>query len=169
VHHDSQPAPANLHDGGAGVLVAVVSLLGHRSGTEEILKQLSAVIEALEPMDSAKAEQAEAQFEQQADRYDKEKDELQPEAKKLEQEVQAEQRRGDRFDSGEALLEIALVIASITLLTKRRLFWQQGLILGALGVLNAISAWIYENSDHGGRASPPVQSRSDDASPLRFS
>ena len=54
------------------MLVAVVSLLGHRSGTEEILKQLSAVIEALEPMDSAKAEQAEAQFEQQADRYDKE-------------------------------------------------------------------------------------------------
>ena len=120
-------------------------------------------------MDSAKAEQAEAQFEQQADRYDKEKDELQPEAKKLEQEVQAEQRRGDRFDSGEALLEIALVIASITLLTKRRLFRQQGSILGALGVLNAISAWIYENSDHGGRASPPVQLRSDDASPLRFS
>ena len=107
--------------------------------------------------------------EQQADRYDKEKDELQPEAKKLEQEVQAEQRRGDRFDSGEALLEIALVIASITLLTKRRLFRQQGSILGALGVLNAISAWIYVNSDHGGRASPPVQLRSDDASPLRFS
>ena len=94
------------------MLVAVVSLLGHRSGTEEILKQLSAVIEALEPKDSTKAEQAKAQFEPQADRYDKEKDELQQEAQKLEQEVQAEQRRGDRFDLGEALLEIALVITS---------------------------------------------------------
>jgi hypothetical protein len=31
----------------------------------------------------------------------KNKDELQPEAKKLEQEVQAEQRRGDRFDSAK--------------------------------------------------------------------
>ena len=134
------------------VLVAVVSLLGHRSSTEEVLlqskatdtwaefqaksirqngaRQLSAVIDALEVKDSAKAEQAKAQFEQQSERYDKEKDELEKEARKLEQEVQAEQRRADRFDLGEALLEIALVITSITLLTKRRIFWQLGLFLG---------------------------------------
>lgn len=146
------------------VLVAVVSLLGHRSSTEEVLsqskaadtwaefqaksirqneaKQLSAVVDALELKDSAKAEQVKTQFEQQSERYDKEKDELEKEARKLEQEVRAEQRRGDRFDLGEALLEIALVITSITLLTRRRIFWQLGLLLGVLGIVSAISAWL---------------------------
>ena len=146
------------------VLVAVVSLLGHRSSTEEVLfeskaadtwaefqaksirengaKQLSAVIDALELKDSAKAEQVKAQFEQQSERYDKEKDELQKEARKLEQEVQAEQRRTDRYDLGEALLEIALVVTSITLLTKRRIFWQLGMFLGVLGIVSALSAWL---------------------------
>jgi hypothetical protein len=146
------------------VLVAIVSLLGHRSSTEEILlqskaadtwaefqaksirqnsaKQLSAVIDALELNKSDKAEQAKTQFDQQSDRYDKEKEGLQEEAKKLEEEVQTERKRGDRYDLGEALLEIALVITSITLLTKRRIFWQFGLILGALGIVSALSAWL---------------------------
>lgn len=146
------------------VLVAIVSLLGHRSSTEEILlqskaadawaefqaksirqssaKQLSAVIDALELNKSDKAEQAKAQFDQQSERYDKEKDALQEQAKKFEEEVHLEQKRGDRFDLGEALLEIALVITSITLLTKRRTFWYFGLILGVLGILSALSAWL---------------------------
>jgi hypothetical protein len=146
------------------VLVAIVSLLGHRSNTEEILlqskaadtwaefqaksirqngyKQLSSLIDALELKDSDKAEKTKADFEQQSERYDKEKDALQEQAKKLEEEVRAQQHRGDRFDLGEALLEIALVITSITLLTKQRLFWHLGLILGALGVASAVSAWL---------------------------
>ena len=146
------------------VLVAVVTLLGHRASTEEILlqskaadtwaeyqaksirqsgyKQLSAVIDAFETKDTAKAEQTKAQFEKESERYDREKDKLQEDAHKLEEEVQVQQRKGDRFDLGEALLEIALVITSITLLTKRRAFWQFGLLLGALGIASAISAWL---------------------------
>jgi uncharacterized protein DUF4337 len=146
------------------VLVAVVSLLGHRSNTEEILlqsraadtwaefqaksirqsgyKQLASVIDAFELRGSQKAEQTKAQFEQESERYDKEKEVLQEQARKLEEEVQVEQRRGDRFDLGEALLEIALVITSITLLTKRRVFWQFGLFLGVVGIASAVSAWV---------------------------
>jgi len=163
-HHDRSLQVPTFTMAVLAVLVAIVSLLGHRSSTEEILlqskaadtwaefqaksirqnsaKQLSAVIDALELNKSDKAEQAKSQFDQQSERYDKEKDGLQEEAKKIEGEVQAEQKRGDRYDLGEALLEIALVITSITLLTKRRIFWQFGLILGALGIVSALSAWL---------------------------
>ncbi len=163
-HHDRSLQLPTFTMAVLAVLVAIVSLLGHRSNTEEILlqskaadtwaefqaksirqnsaKQLSEVIDALELNKSDKAEQAKAQFDQQSERYDREKEGLQEEAKKFEEEVQAEQKRGDRYDLGEALLEIALVITSITLLTKRRIFWRFGLLLGALGIASALSAWL---------------------------
>ena len=163
-HHDRSLQLPTFTMAVLAVLVAIVSLMGHRSSTEEILlqskaadtwaefqaksirqnsaKQLSAVIDALELNHSDKAEQAKTQFDQQSDRYDKEKEGLQEQAKKFEEEVQAEQKRSDRFDLGEALLEIALVITSITLLTRRRTFWYFGLVLGALGILSALSAWL---------------------------
>jgi len=163
-HHDRSLQLPTFTMAVFAVLVAIVSLFAHRSSTEEILlqskaadtwaefqaksirqsgyKQLAAVIDAFETKDSQKAEQTKAQFEKESERYDQEKEKLQEEARKLEQEVQLEQHRGDRFDFGEALLEIALVITSITLLTKRRIFWQFGLLLGVLGVLSAVSAWL---------------------------
>jgi hypothetical protein len=41
--------------------------------------------------------------------------------------------RAGRFDLAEVLLEIALVVTSITLLTRRRGFWIVGLVLAAIG------------------------------------
>jgi hypothetical protein len=55
------------------------------------------------------------------------------EAKNLEEERDLTVREADRFDGGEALLEIGLVICSITLLTKRKGFWFGGVLIGALG------------------------------------
>ena len=47
-----------------------------------------------------------------------------------------------RFDLGEALLEISVVLSSITLLTRRRSFFVGGLSLGVVGVAIAASAWL---------------------------
>jgi len=52
----------------------------------------------------------------------------------LEEERDLTVRQADRFDGGEALLEIGLVICSITLLTKRKPFWIGGALIGAFGV-----------------------------------
>ena len=52
-------------------------------------------------------------------------------------EVQA-----SRFDLGEALLQIAVVMCSITLFTRRRLYFYFGLALGVGGTLIAVSAWL---------------------------
>ena len=55
-------------------------------------------------------------------------DEIKNEARSLEKEMDVERRRADRFDLGESFLEIALVVTSITLLTRKRFFgeWDRG-------------------------------------------
>jgi len=63
-------------------------------------------------------------------------------AEKLETKVEQAEARADRFDLGEALLEIALVVSSITLLTRNRMYWLLGLVFGVLGILSAASVLL---------------------------
>ena len=60
----------------------------------------------------------------------KEQKDIEAEARKAEEEVKVQERRADRFDLGEVMLEAALVICSITLLTKKRMFWVLGTTIG---------------------------------------
>jgi hypothetical protein len=53
-----------------------------------------------------------------------------------------EQRMADRFDLGEVLLEAGLVICSITLLTRKRMFWYCGTVLGVLGVAAGVAGFL---------------------------
>ena len=48
----------------------------------------------------------------------------------------------DRFDLAEALLEIGLVITSVTLLTRSRIYWYLGLVFSVLGIVSAASAFL---------------------------
>ena len=75
-------------------------------------------------------------------RYTKEQEEIEAEAKKAEDEVAVQQRRADRFDLGEVMLEAGLVICSITLMTRKRLFWLAGLVLGLVGLATASAGFL---------------------------
>jgi hypothetical protein len=76
------------------------------------------------------------------ERYRAEQNEIQAEARKAESEVSVQRRRADRFDLGEVMLEAALVICSITLLTRKQLFWKLGLVMGAAGVLIGAAGFL---------------------------
>jgi glutamine synthetase type III len=146
------------------VCVAVVSLLGHRAHTEEVVLQakasdqwayyqaksirehedvlfteLAGVVTSNDATAAAKVCQ---KFEQEAERYKHDKDEIKGEADKLEGEVILEQRRADRYDLAEVFLEIGLVVTSITLLSGRRIFWHLGIVLGVVGVVVAVTGAI---------------------------
>ena len=146
------------------VLVATVSLLGHRTHTEEIILQnkvtdqwsyyqaknirlhtdelfadLAGVVTS---KDAEAATKLQEKVRTEADRYKDEKKELETKAHELEQEFAVTHRKADRFDLSEVFMEIALVITSITLLSGRRLFWHLGLLLAAAGVFLAASALI---------------------------
>jgi hypothetical protein len=60
----------------------------------------------------------------------------------LQTSVDQGEAKADRFDLGEVLLEIGLVIVSITLLTRSRVYWHIGLAVSVLGVLAAASAFF---------------------------
>jgi hypothetical protein len=53
--------------------------------------------------------------------------------------VEQAEARADRFDLAEALLEIGLVITSVTLLTRKRLYWYFGMVFSLAGILSAFS------------------------------
>jgi hypothetical protein len=157
-------APVTLTMAVLAVLVASVSLLGHRAHTEEIILQnkvtdqwsyyqaknirlhtdelfadLAAVVTSKDPAESEKLQD---KVRAEVDRYKDEKKELETKAHELEQEFVLTHRKADRFDMGEVFLEIALVITSITLLSGRRIFWHLGLLLAVAGVLLAGSGWL---------------------------
>jgi hypothetical protein len=143
------------------VLVAVVTLLAHRAHTEEVVAQIKATdtwaeyqavntrrhsyevfgefVDITPPKDPEMAQKARDRFRQQAQQYDKRRQDLRVQAEQLESEVGQQERRANRFDFGEALLEVALVITSITLLTRRRWFWYFGGFIGIGGVVVALT------------------------------
>jgi len=157
-------APITLTMAVLAVLVAAVSLLGHRTHTEEIILQnkvtdqwayyqaknirrhtdelfadLTTVVASKDAEAVAKLHE---KYRAEADRYRDEQKELDTKARELEKEAEVARRKGDRFDLGEVFLEIALVITSITLLSGRRLFWHLGLLMATAGILLAASAWL---------------------------
>jgi hypothetical protein len=60
----------------------------------------------------------------------------------LQAEVEKGEARTDRFDLGEVLLEISLVITSVTLLTKSRIYWYIGIVFAALGIAAGASGFL---------------------------
>ena len=146
------------------VLVAAVTLLGHRAHTEELLLQSQAtdqwayyqaknirfhevqsiadLLGALAPQNKEKAEMLREKYAKEVGQYDGDKEDISQKARELEKERDLVGRRADRFDGGEALLEIGLVICSITLLTKRRAFWFGGMLIGLAGVGLAITGLL---------------------------
>lgn len=144
------------------VMVAMVTVLGHREHTEAVLAQarasdqwneyqarrirqsqvtLSMDALALGPTaGSAGVQQKLNEYGKRQSKVQKQLDEDSHEARGLEAEVAVAERRAGRFDLGEALLQIGVVLASITLLTRRWRYVIVALTLGLGGVIAAASA-----------------------------
>jgi hypothetical protein len=157
-------APVTLTMAVLAVLVATVSLLGHRANTEEIIFQnkvtdqwayyqaknirrhtdelfadLTGVVATKDAEATTKLQE---KYRGEADRYKEDQKELDAKARELEKEAELAHRKVDRFDLGEVFLEIALVVTSITLLSGRRIFWHLGLFMAAAGILLAASGLL---------------------------
>jgi len=161
---DPTLAPVSLTMAILAVLVAVVTLLGHRAHTEEVVLQakssdqwafyqaknirrhtdelftdLTSVQSTTDPAALAKLRD---KYSGEASRYKDEQKEVEDKAKELEAEVATERNRADRFDLAEVFLEVGLVITSITLLSGRRVFWFLGLLMAAIGLALAATAFM---------------------------
>jgi hypothetical protein len=146
------------------VLVAAVTLLGHRAHTEELLLQgqamnqwayyqakngrmnmdqaIADLLSVVATVDKEKAEAVHAKYHQAAERYGEDKDEISEKATELQKERDLHQRRADHFDAGEGILEFALVVCSLTLLTNKKFFWWSGIAIGVIGVGAALTGFL---------------------------
>ncbi len=146
------------------VLLALVTLLGHRASKEELLLQTQEsdqwaffqaknsglhgmqtgadMLATLTPVDKEKAAALQEKYVKEAERYTEEKAEAKKEAEKLKSERLMVEKRGDGYEAGEVVLEIALIICSFTLLTKKKAFWYGGMLLGIVGILIAFSGFL---------------------------
>jgi LPS O-antigen subunit length determinant protein (WzzB/FepE family) len=163
-HHDPSLAPATLTMAILAVLVAAVSLVGHRTHTEEILLQNAStnqwayyqaknirrhtyelfldLLAVGSVRDVEAAGRVHDKYAKEVARYGEEQKEIEAEARKLEAETRVARSKADRFDLGEVFLEIALVVTSITLLTRRRPFWYLGIVFAAAGLAVAASGLL---------------------------
>src|SRR5215831_1901915 len=162
--HDPSLAPVSVTMAFLAVLVAVVSLLGHRASTEEVVLQAKATDqwsfyqaknirrhtdELFTDLTSVQATTDEAalaklrdKYSSEANRYKDEQKEIEDKAHEMEAEVSVERNRADRFDLAEVFLEIGLVVTSITLLSGRRFFWMLGISLGIIGTVIAATGFL---------------------------
>jgi hypothetical protein len=146
------------------VLVAMVTVLGHRTHTEAVLMQARATDEwnlyqakkirqdntenvidqmTLAPTVDAKATAAKvAEYRAHIAKWKDDLNEETKSAREYEEEVKKAEAKAVRFDIGEALLQISVVLSSITLFTRRKSFFYGGLALGAAGLIVAAAAWL---------------------------
>jgi Domain of unknown function (DUF4337) len=146
------------------VLVAVTTVLGHRTHTEAVLEQNKAtdqwnfyqahkirandtqlVADLLGVVSLGDKDAANKLAKSYADHEKKWTDELkdeQDQAEAVEKKVAHTEARADRFDLAEAMLEIGLVITSVTLLTKHPAYWYLGLVFSICGIISGVSAFF---------------------------
>jgi hypothetical protein len=157
-------APISVTMAILAVCVAVVSLMGHRSHTEELLTQNRAtdqwayyqaknirlhnyqmsldLLGMVDFKDNAQAQKVRDKYQSEVERYTKEQAEIEEKAKDFESESARAQRRADRFDLGEVFLEIALVISSLALLSRKLIFWFLGIASGVAGLGVAVTGFL---------------------------
>jgi phosphate uptake regulator len=162
-HRDSSLVPVTLSMAVLAVVLAAISLLGHRTHTEELLLQNKAtdqwayfqaknirrhtyelfldLLSVLNPKDPEAAKRIEEKYRGEIERYKDEQKDLESEAQQLEKEVATQQHKANRFDLGEVCLEVGIILTSLTLLTRRKLFWRLGGLAGFIGLVIAASGF----------------------------
>jgi hypothetical protein len=138
------------------VLVAIATVLGHRTHTEAVLAQARAsdqwneyqakkirlnetqltsdMLSVLAEHDNH-AKQLLEGYKAHSEKWSSDLQQEEDKAHEFEAEVRHSERKANRFDLGEALLEIGLVITSITLLTRQRAYWYLGTGFGVVGLI----------------------------------
>lgn len=146
------------------VLVAMVTVIGHRTHTEAVLMEarasdqwneyqakkirmdnLAVTVDllALQPASDKAAVSAKTnEYKAHIEKWKSDLAEEHDKAHEFESEVARAEAKASRYDLGEALLQIAVVLSSITLFTRNRTYFFLGITLGAAGVLVAASALI---------------------------
>src|SRR3984957_12936851 len=145
------------------VLLGIVTIVSHRAHTDAVLFKSTAndkwsfyqakrikfhslelgvdLLNAM-PARNPAADQTLARYEKEKKRYTKESNEAQEDARKTDEKAEHVEGQALRFDFGEGLIEIGLVLTSLYFISRSRLFPVVGVISALLGIAAAISGYL---------------------------
>jgi hypothetical protein len=165
-HEEDSPLviPVSVTISILAVLVAIVTLLGHRAHTEELSLETQAairwqqyqaksirlritqigsdIVSVVAPLNKEKGEALAEKYQKEVEHYASDKEDVSKIAEGFEAERDRAMHRADRFDLGEVLLEIGLVICSLTLLAKSKIFWVGGVLVAVIGFSVAMTGFL---------------------------
>ncbi len=141
-------------------VLAIVSVLGHLTTTEELLNQQKASDQwsyyqaksirryqsefARDLFASLKNDAMSEQYAKNAEKYRHDDEEIQKESQGLETESHLRGHQALRLHFGEVFLEISIVFASLAILSKRALIWYAS-IAGALAGAGIAATTLFIN------------------------
>ena len=142
------------------VALAIVTIASHRTHTAAIMHKSSANdawahyqstrvkfhnlelgqdLIALLDAKGASTSKMLADYEAQKKKYEAQSKEIQEEARKNSESAEADESRALRYDFGEGLLEIGLVMSSLYFISHKKMFPAIGLLAGVAGIGIAIT------------------------------
>jgi hypothetical protein len=149
--------------GVVGILLSVVTIASHRAHTEAVIHRTESndqwafyqakkirestsdvaltLLRALEP-DPAKNEATAHKLEAARDKYSDDAKDIMKEAQAKDVEQKVEERRALRFDVGEGLLELGLVLCSLYFLARKSFFPIFGVLASLAGTIMGIWGWL---------------------------
>ena len=141
-------------------LLAIATLMGHRLHTEEVLlqtktadgwayyqakvirSQMYTADAALAKLQGDNGVSLAGDWTTKAGQERKDADGIQRDTQALEHETEIAAQRATLFDASEVFLEIAIVLASIALMTGAARFWIVSFVGAAVGAVASIAAFI---------------------------
>ena len=149
--------------GVVGILLSVVTIASHRAHTEAVIHRTESndqwafyqakkirenttdvaltVLESLQP-DAARVGPAAGKLKAARDKYSDEAKDIMKEAQAKDVEQKVEERRALRFDIGEGLLELGLVLCSLYFLARKTFFPALGIVASLAGSVMGIWGWM---------------------------
>ena len=169
IHHESEHAidrtgqSVGVLAAVLAVLLAVVTIASHRTHTAAIIHKASAndawqhyqstrvkyhnlelgenLLAVMGAKNSA-ADKMLADYKVQKKKYEKQQEEISAEARNAQDESEKDEHRALRYDLGEGLLEIALVLSSLFFISHKKMFPALGVIAGVTGTVLAITGLL---------------------------
>jgi hypothetical protein len=145
------------------VLLGIVTIVSHRAHTDAVLfksdandkwsfyqakrikfHSLELGVDLLNAM-AQRGPQADltlARYEKEKQRYTRESEEAQQDARRMDDKANHVEDQALRFDFGEGLLEIGLVLSSLYFISRSKLFPAVGVVSALLGVGATISGYL---------------------------
>ena len=145
------------------VLLGMVTIVSHRAHTDAVLfksdandkwsfyqskrikfHSLELGVDLLNAMTerSPAATLTLARYEKEKQRYTRESDAAQEDARRMDEKAAHVEDQALRFDFGEGLLEIGLVLSSLYFISRSKLFPVVGVVSALLGIVIAVSGYL---------------------------